>query len=110
MNIGTYMAHSRRTRNSKLSKGETVAHALTGLTSEVGEINSLFQHFFQGEAFDKKRLADEIGDLMWFTMELLDAYNIDPSAVLKNNVAKLKKRYPEGFSEKRSAQRHNIEE
>lgn len=110
MNIGTYMAASRRTRNPKLTKGETVAHALTGLTSEIGEINSLFQHFFQGEPFDRKKLENEIGDLMWFTMELIDAYDIDPSAMLKNNVAKLKKRYPKGFDSKRSANRHKDEE
>lgn len=106
MNIRDFAQYARRTQNPKLSKGETAAHALTGLVSEVGEISSLFQHHYQGEAFSRDKLKDELGDLFWFAIELMDVYGLDPSEVLYHNVRKLKARYPKGFDEKRSANRH----
>lgn len=110
MNIGTYALSARRTQNPKLSKAETALHALFGMASEVGEIHSIFQHFYQGEAVDVPKLEKELGDLMWFVIEFCDMFNIDPSHMLKTNIKKLKKRYPNGFTEKESAERHKSEE
>lgn len=110
MNIRTYMQATRRTRNPKLTKGETLAHAVMGMVSEIGEIASLYQHHFQGEPLSADKLKKEIGDLMWFVMELCDCYKIDPSDILYENIDKLKERYPEGFEEQRSIDRHKDEE
>ena len=109
MNIQDFAKSARRTQNPMLTKGETAAHALTGLVSEVGEISSLFQHHFQGEAFSRDKLKDELGDLFWFAVELMDVYGLSPSEVLSHNVRKLTARYPDGFDEKRSANRHKSE-
>ena len=48
---------------------------------------------------------DELGDLMWFAMELCFAEHIDPQEVLEYNIDKLMKRYPDGFSAERSVNR-----
>lgn len=110
MNINTYASQARRTQNQSLSRAETALHALFGMCSELGEIQSIFQHFYQGEPVRKDELEKELGDLMWFIVELCDAYGIDPSAMLRKNIDKLKKRYPEGFTKEASKNRHEIEE
>lgn len=110
MNINTYAQQARRTQNPSLSKAETALHSLFGMASELGEIHSIFQHYYQGEPVERKKLEKELGDLMWFIIEFCDMYGIDPSHMLKENIAKLKKRYPEGFSTEKSAHRHEIEE
>ena len=110
MNINTYAQQARRTQNPKLTKAETALHSLFGMASEVGEINSIFQHHYQGEIVEKEKLEKELGDLMWFIIEFCDMYGIDPSYMLRTNINKLKKRYPNGFTEKESAERHNSEE
>ncbi len=71
---------------------------------------AVFKAIYQGEPVILKKLEKELGDLMWFIIEFCDMYGIDPSHMLRENIAKLKKRYPEGFSAERSAHRHEIEE
>lgn len=110
MNIGTYAISARRTQNPELSKAEAALHALFGMASEVGEIHSIFQHHYQGEPVQVEQIEKELGDLMWFVIELCDMFGIDPSHMLKANVTKLKKRYPDGFTTKESINRHNTEE
>ena len=103
-----YQVLSRRTQNETLSTEDKRRHALFGLSAEVGEIHSLYQHEYQGKPVDKDRVIDECGDLCWFLNELLDTYHVDFEEVLSYNVNKLKKRYPAGFSEERSEKRHEL--
>lgn len=103
-----YQVLSRRTQNENLSTEDKRRHALFGLSSEVGEIMSIFQHEYQGKPADKDRVKDECGDLCWFLCELLDTYNIEFADVLRYNIDKLKMRYPEGFDKERSEKRHEL--
>lgn len=103
-----YQALASRTQNTTLTHEQRELHALHGLASEVGEIHSIFQHVYQGEALDNSRIVDECGDLCWFLCELLDCIGESFEHVLEHNVVKLKKRYPNGFDDERSVNRHNI--
>ena len=109
MNASEYQRLSRRTQNENLHTDEKRFHALFGLAAEVGEILSIFQHEYQGKPVHKEAVLDECSDLCWFLCELLDTYHIDFSEVLEYNVAKLHKRYPEGFDSERSEKRHELE-
>lgn len=103
-----YQVLSRRTQNKYLSPEEKRCHALYGMSAEVGEIHSLFQHMYQGKLVEKDCVLDECGDLCWFLCELLDTYNIEFADVLRYNIDKLKMRYPEGFDKERSEKRHEL--
>lgn len=79
-----------------------------GLAGESGEIcEHIKKMVFHGHALDVEGLAEEAGDLMWYIGLLLDA--IHPSLhmgdIMAENIDKLKKRYPNGFSEERSRKR-----
>lgn len=104
-----YQKLCRRTQNESLTNFEKTNHALFGLASETGEIHSLFQHMYQGKSVDKDKVVDECGDLCWFLCELLDTFHVDFSDVLKYNIDKLKKRFPNGFDAERSDKRHELE-
>lgn len=104
-----YQKMSRRTQNDELSITDKRSHALFGLSSEVGEIMSLFQHEYQGKPVQKEKIIDECSDVCWFLCELLDTYNVDFSEVLQYNIDKLQKRYPLGFDAERSEKRHEQE-
>lgn len=105
MTFDEYQALARRTQNPALKKDETLLHALFGMCSEVGEIQSMWQHVYQGEEVDGNRLNKEIGDVLWFIAELCDAVGVNMSDVAQLNIDKLKKRYPEGFDAERSVNR-----
>ena len=51
------------------------------------------------------QLRKEVGDILWFASEMCDVYNWDMGAVAEENIAKLRRRYPEGFSADKSVNR-----
>ena len=50
-------------------------------------------------------LADELGDVLWYLAEAATACDLELDHVASENVRKLQKRYPDGFSEERSINR-----
>ena len=74
--------------------------ACLGLAAEAGEfIEVPKKMFFQGkplteaEVFHLKR---ELGDVMWYWINACRALNLDPNAVIAENIKKLESRYPGG--------------
>lgn len=80
-------------------------HALHEMAGEVGEIHSLFQKVYQGHELDGEELQYEVGDLLWGIAELCTARGWDMGVIAERNILKLKRRYPDGFSEERSLHR-----
>ena len=100
-----YQTQARRTQNHELTPRERLEHALWGLTSEVGEICGIHQKTHQGHALDAAALRREIGDAMWFIGELCDVYDWDMGWIAEENIAKLRRRFPDGFSSDKSIHR-----
>jgi NTP pyrophosphatase (non-canonical NTP hydrolase) len=83
-------------------------HAFVGLATETGEIlDALKKYVFYGKPLDLVNLAEEIGDLNWYEAIATDALAIlleqNPNdlekTIKETNIAKLKARYPDKFSE-----------
>lgn len=103
-----YQKQAMRTRGdtSNMDERERLALAGLGLAGESGEIvDHLKKIVFHGHAVDHVSLTAEIGDLMWYVAYLLDTLDVRMDDVLFENICKLKKRYPDGFSEERSRNR-----
>ena len=105
LTIRDFYRLAKRTINPKLTFEQVRNHALFGIASECGEIHEQYQKVYQGHELQPERVMDEMGDLMWFLMELCFAEGIDPEEVLEFNVHKLNQRYPEGFDPERSKNR-----
>ena len=97
MQFREYQEQARRTQNPALSPRDQLEHALWGLSAEVGEVLGLHQKTHQGHAMDAVKLRKEIGDVLWFVGELCDVYGFDMGAIAEENIAKLKRRFPDGF-------------
>ena len=92
-------------------------HAFIGLETEVGEIlDALKKHLFYGKALDLINLSEEIGDLFWYEAIATDSlaklmfknpYELENS-IKEKNIAKLKARFPDKFSNN-FAQNRNLE-
>lgn len=88
-----------------------LAYLALGLIGESGEVaEQIKKHFRHGHALDVTHLEEELGDVLWYVAVLADALGVDLDQVAGNNVDKLKRRYPEGFSEKHSRERAVISE
>lgn len=105
LTIRDYFKQAKYTMNPELTFDQVKHHALLGMCSECGEIHGLYQKTYQGHELRLDSVIDELGDLMWFVMELCYAEHIDPQEVLEFNMHKLNQRYPEGFSAERSRNR-----
>lgn len=70
-----------------------------GIAGEAGEIVELIKkHAFHNGPLDRTALRDELGDLLWYVATLCDALNVDLSTVMIDNLLKLGKRFPSGWS------------
>ncbi|MGD6829035.1 nucleoside triphosphate pyrophosphohydrolase family protein [Bacillus pumilus] len=71
-----------------------------GLSGESGEVVDIIKkHVFHGHSLDKDKIVKELGDVMHYVAGIATLLEIELPEVLEGNIDKLKKRFPEGFSE-----------
>lgn len=74
-------------------------HAAMGLATEAAELLDVVKRqLFYGKPLDGTNLVEEIGDLYWYLAALFDATDIAPEECRARNIAKLRVRYPDGFT------------
>jgi NTP pyrophosphatase (non-canonical NTP hydrolase) len=82
------------------STRENLLHATLGLMDEVGEVaKTMKSHIAYGRELDINNLVEEVGDVMWFVALLCHTLGVPMSYVAVDNIAKLRRRYPEKFTE-----------
>ena len=106
MNANEYQKLALRTLNPDLSKKDILINGVMGLCGESGEaIDIVKKHLAQGHPLDKDALVRELGDIAWYLAETAYALDTDLSSVLEENIEKLRRRYPTGFSTEKSIKR-----
>ena len=84
---------------------DMLRHAVFGLASEAGEVTGILQKEYQGHEVDEEHLVKELGDVCWMLAEACQACGVSLEEVMAENIAKLMKRYPDGFDADRSVNR-----
>ena len=106
MTVNEYQKLAMTTLNPELSRKDVLLNGVMGLCGESGEaIDLVKKQLFQGHELDREALKKELGDFAWYLAETAWALEIPLEEILTENLAKLKARYPEGFSEKASINR-----
>ena len=86
-------------------------HASLGLSTEVGEFNTLLKKYlYYGQPLDRVKAQDELGDIVWYVVLACEALNLDFQEVLMSNLRKLKIRFPEKFDQERVLDRNRDRE
>lgn len=86
-----------------------LTHAAIGLSGEAGELCSLVQKAaWYGNPITVGQLKEELGDALWYVCEACTALGLELGDVMAHNVAKLRRRYPEGFSEQAAVERKDV--
>lgn len=86
----------------RLSNPRTIQllHACLGMTTEVGEFTDMLKkHLFYGKKFDHVNGVEELGDTTWYVSLAIDALKTTMDEVITVNIEKLRKRFPEKFTE-----------
>ena len=99
MTINEYQRLAMKTLNPELSNKDVLINGVMGLCGESGEAIDIVKKWLaQGHDLDREKLAKELGDIAWYLAETAYALEIPLEDVLKGNLEKLAKRYPEGFA------------
>lgn len=111
MTINEYQQLAQRTSNNALTQGEHVINGALGLCGEAGEVADLVKKaYMQGHTIDRKRICEELGDVCWYLAETATALGESLESIMERNIAKLRRRYPEGFDVERSKHREGERE
>ena len=79
---------------------DVLGHMIIGLVTESAELADAYKkHKYYGRDLDVQNVKEEIGDLMWYLVQLCNevGYSLDEAKL--DNINKLRKRYPEGFKD-----------
>lgn len=94
------------TLNPALDRKDVLINSVMGLCGEAGEAIDIVKKWLaQGHELDKAHLAKELGDIAWYLAEAATALELPLSDILQGNIDKLKRRYPDGFAVRASAER-----
>ena len=75
-------------------------HGIVGICTEAGELADAYKkHVFYGRALDAANVREEIGDICWYLAILCDTLGTTIETEMARNIAKLRQRYPERFTE-----------
>lgn len=112
MNANGYQALAARTEcDQYAARGrfsysiETVRlnHAVLGLAGEVGELACAIEKWVHyGQSLDETNVKEELGDILWYVALACNALGIPMLGVMEANIAKLKNRYPEKYSDQQA--------
>ena len=77
-----------------------------GLAGEAGEVADYLKKVYgHDHPMDKERLKKELGDVLWYISRMASLFGMSLDEVAQENIAKLKTRYPNGFSSEQSMNR-----
>lgn len=86
-------------------------HASFGISSESGEIaDAVKRYIFYGKPVDRVNLIEEAGDVLWYLNVLLDAVDSNFDEAMDRNIAKLKARFGDKFTEEKALNRDLVKE
>ena len=98
-----YQRLAARTLNTTLPRDQRLLDATAGLAEEAGEALGLVRkHAFMHHELDVVRLVTELGDALWCLTAAAGALGVSLDEIAAVNLAKLSRRYPEGYSDEAS--------
>jgi NTP pyrophosphatase (non-canonical NTP hydrolase) len=109
MNFSEYQQLALRTARSDQSLDIRRLIATLGLAGEAGEVAELVKkQIGHGHNVAPEQVAKELGDALWYTALVATLYDLDLQQIARENIEKLRRRYPEGFSSSDSISRQDV--
>jgi NTP pyrophosphatase (non-canonical NTP hydrolase) len=85
---------------AKLNIDPRTFHGIVGIASESVELVMALEKALNGHEIDPVNVQEELSDIAWYNAILNDTLNLSWEEGLERNIAKLKARYPEKYSDK----------
>jgi NTP pyrophosphatase (non-canonical NTP hydrolase) len=106
MDFNEYQELANRTAASYDQSDLQLTVFTLGLIGEAGEVAEHVKKVVgHGHQLDINHMKKELGDVLWYLAVTAKFLGIDLQDIAEANIAKLKARYPEGFSSEASINR-----
>jgi NTP pyrophosphatase (non-canonical NTP hydrolase) len=96
MDLRTYQERAKKTDRNPGTDEQARMIPLAGLASETGELLGEYKKYLRdGESHKlfKDRLAEEVGDLLWYVANVATKFDLDLAQVAEQNLAKCEERW-----------------
>lgn len=81
-------------------------HGMIGVCTEAGELqDQVKKHLIYGKRLDMTNVMEEIGDVLWYCALTLDAAGFTFEECMRTNIDKLRKRFPDKFTQEQALNR-----
>lgn len=101
-NLKEYQAFCRKTAKKIKDKDKEIFIWGLGVAGEAGDVASCIKKTYAHKDNQKAGIRENIGDTLWYIAMICNFFNWDLQDILKENIEKLEKRYPKGFTNKKS--------
>jgi NTP pyrophosphatase (non-canonical NTP hydrolase) len=100
MTLKEYQELCKRTANPQTDKAKALSNYGLGVAGEAGDLAGCIKKTLFHANDQTAGVRENIGDTMWYLSMICNEMGWNFEEVLGENIEKLRKRYPEGFTEK----------
>jgi NTP pyrophosphatase (non-canonical NTP hydrolase) len=98
MDLREYQKLCKRTTKRINSKEKRIMTWGLGIAGEAGDVAGCIKKTFVHRDNQKESIKENLGDTLWYMAMICDFFGWNLEDILKENVKKLEKRHPKGFS------------
>lgn len=98
MNLKEYQEACKRTAKKFDNKDLEIATWGLGIAGEAGDVASCIKKTFAHKNDQTEGIKENLGDTLWYLTMICNFFNWDMEKILEQNITKLQKRFPGGFT------------
>jgi NTP pyrophosphatase (non-canonical NTP hydrolase) len=102
MNIKEYQKLCKNTAKKYDDKDKEIMNWGLGIAGEAGDVAGCIKKVAFHNNDQRDGIKENIGDVMWYIAMICNYFDWDLESILEENIDKLKKRYPDGFTEEKA--------
>jgi len=98
MNLKEYQEFCKKTAKKFENPEKEILTWGLGIAGEAGDVAGCIKKTFAHDNDQKTGIRENIGDTLWYSAMICNFFGWNLQEVLEENINKLKKRFPEGFT------------
>lgn len=105
MELKEYQKFCKMTAKKFDSKEKEILTWGLGIAGEAGDVAGCIKKTFSHDNNQKSGIRENLGDVMWYIAMICEFFGWNLEDIMKENIEKLRRRHPEGFSHRFARER-----
>ena len=100
VNLKLYQQLCKKTAKKFTDKDREISDWGLGVAGEAGDLAGCIKKTIYHGNDQRQGIRENIGDVMWYLAMICNSFGWELEEIIAENIKKLKKRYPKGFTKK----------